>query len=62
MSEIRIDLRFEDRCPECHSFMFLKTRMQADYEIDQPHPGILEWLKVCSGCHAEFVVLVEVMP
>jgi len=56
MSEIRSDLKHEDRCPECHSFMFLKTRMQTGSE------RILEWLKVCSGCHAEFVVLVEVMP
>jgi hypothetical protein len=54
--EIHPDLRYDDRCPNCHCYMALKTRIRTGTE------DILEWFKVCTGCHAEFVVLVERMP
>jgi len=54
--EIFPELRYEDRCPECHEHMVLKTRIREGTD------DILEWLKFCPKCHGTWIVLVEVLP
>lgn len=51
---IREDLRYENKCPNCHSPMFLKVRVKTGTD------DLIQWVRNCTGCHAEFVLFEEV--
>lgn len=53
MTEIRQDLRYEDRCPNCHCYTRLRVQVKIGTE------DVLQWIRICEGCHAEFIVLEE---